>query len=65
MITKLKIVGHIAYYMGLCLLVTFACTLVYSPLPYAFGLTLHFISMVIIGLVMPTGKEGVQKSLQS
>lgn len=59
MISKLKIIGHIAYYMGLCLLVSFACTLVYSSLPYAFGLTLHFISMVIIGLVLPTGKEDV------
>ena len=39
MISKLKIIGRIAYYMGLCLLVSFACTLVYSSLPYAFGLS--------------------------
>lgn len=60
MIAKLKIVGHIAFYMGLCLLVSFACTLVYSSLPYAFGLSLHLISMAIIGLVLPVGKEGIE-----
>ena len=56
---KLGIIGHIAYYIGLCILVSFACTLVYSSLPYAFGLTLHFISMAVMGWVLPVGKEGV------
>lgn len=60
MTTTLKIVGHIAYYMGLCLLVSFACALVYSSLPYTFGVSLHLISMAVMGLLVPTGKEDVK-----
>lgn len=53
----LKTFGHISYYAMLAVLVSFGISFVYSPLPEPFGLILQAISMIILGLAVPTGPQ--------
>lgn len=52
-----KTVGHIFYYAMLTVLVSFALSLVYQPLPEPFGLIFQWLSMAILGWNLPFGPE--------
>jgi len=57
MTNKLKAIKHIAYYTSLVLLAHLALRLGYYSLPLTVGVALHAISIIILGLMMPTVPE--------